>query len=362
MMTEHKALFNMLMKDLHVESAYQSLMLATKVVVFYHGEKCPDGLGSASVVKYWMDSQHGTALEIRQGSELREWSSTMAHLHVNSENQAFQYENMEVIFVPCTYFQAPVIPDLDGAVVLIADFSLWKIQEWYPTLFVDASHIIWLDHHSGAIQETFERTQEGNPLENVYCFLATAFSGAGLCWNFLFDVPMPRHLAHIQDRDAFLWQLDNSTVYLRGFDGNVELTLEAFTDLIALSFKEPAQYAEWCEVQLDTGKIYLKEFYRLVSSAAEKKIPIKINGQEGWLVGGSRLMAHDIGMNVVRKHGKFVGIFEFETADKIKMSLRSMPDGPDVKPLAQKYRGNGHDHASACYLTFAEFSELLQSA
>lgn len=331
--------------------ARAGLQAANRVLVFFHGENCPDGLGAASVVLHWFKSV---------------WGAPVALLSVSSGHVIASFPGgKEVVFIGCTYNQKPVMPSFQESHVIVVDFDLWRVQMWQETLFVEACSVLWLDHHFSAISATKEKMKVGCSLEKVYFFLDMDYSGAGIAWEVFFETclpsAMPNHIAFIQDRDAFKNSLEGAALFLRGFDADVPLTLEAFSACLDSWDSTPDEYARWMEECKKSGSYYLKELHRILENTAKHAQPISLLGHKGYMVAGARVIAHDLAMMLCNKHNTFAAVFELESVDRVKISFRSLPDGPDVESIAKTFGGGGHKHAAACYVRWNQLSEILQA-
>ena len=99
---------------------------------------------------------------------------------------------------PCAY-EDPV-PDVSGKTVLIVDFS-FKAAEM-EKLTSEAKAFFLLDHHVSAQRELGSHPN---------CFFDMARSGAMIAWDFFFpDSQAPPLIEYVQDKDLWLWKLDNS--------------------------------------------------------------------------------------------------------------------------------------------------------
>ena len=75
------------------------------------------------------------------------------------------------------------------------------------TLCADAHEVIVLDHHITALNNLAGLDQE---LKNLTLHLDMNQSGAMLAWRYFHNVPAPRLIECVQDRDLWQWQLAES--------------------------------------------------------------------------------------------------------------------------------------------------------
>jgi uncharacterized protein len=140
-------------------------------MVFYHG-LCPDGFGAAFAA--W--------LVLKDTAE----------------------------YIPCKYDEVP--KDVTGKRVYILDFSF--DPEVMTKLDQQATELILLDHHA-----TAQKKLQGFKCRCGGLFFDLTKSGARLAWeHFHPNVPVPRMVQLIQDRDLWTWKFKESPDYLAALD------------------------------------------------------------------------------------------------------------------------------------------------
>ena len=236
------------------------------------------------------------------------------------------------------YGDAP--PDVTDRDVTIVDFS-------YPRAVLLEMHekaksLVVIDHH-----KTAQEALAGLP----FCIFDMAECGASLTWKHFFgDVPMPRLVHYIRDRDLWLWKENWSrevSAYIGSFDMNLpqwdrlreEVANHKVLDAVAaggaiLRF----QRREVLRMAKDATLITLGSVPVLVANA-----PVLISETGDYLQGESKSGA--------------AGTWHIK-GEKAYWSLRS--DGRvDVADLARTFGGGGHPRASGFTVTVREHLRLM---
>lgn len=253
----------------------------------YHGN-CADGFGSALSVKQYCDSL-----------------------------------NYDCEFIAANH--GDVAPDVTDKHVLIVDFSfprkkLLAMNEKSASLRV-------FDHH-----KTAQLDLEGLD----FCIFDMSQSGAVLTWTTLFpNEEIPLLLSYIQDRDLWLWKMQDSEAISAG--------LQAL----------PMKFEFW-EHYLDNGNIselkvkgaaiveYQKQQLKN-HTKPEDIFMVDIAGYNVPCINATHLIS-EIG-NKISVGYPFAAMY-LDVADKRIYSLRSSAEGIDVSMIAKKFGGGGHFHAA----------------
>jgi len=231
--------------------------------------------------------------------------------------------------VECDYIPAQYgdqTPDVTGKTVFIVDFSYDR--ETLIALKEQADALTVIDHHKSAMQD----------LDGLdYCVFDMSRSGAVLTWATLNpDTPVPLLLNYIQDRDLWLWEMENSKQVSAAL-----LTLEKKLELWALYLDD----GKVEELVLKGSAIVDYQNLQLARTPKGEKIPMAtIGGHHVPCVNATHLVS-EMGEQLAQGF-PFAALY-FDRFDKRVYSLRSAKDGIDVSAVAEQYGGGGHFHAAA---------------
>jgi len=254
----------------------------------YH-KNCPDGFGAALSVKVFLDREFS--------NEPQEWLA--AH-----------HDDLP--------------PNVAGKNVYIVDFAykrdvLLKLKQQAKTLQV-------IDHHVTA----------KNDLDGLdFCVFDMNKSGAYLSWQFFNpNLPVPKLIEYIQDRDLWRWQLPNS----KAFSAGLELHQMEF-DLWLPLLNDGAVKAI-----IEQGKVVLA--YQQIEIEKALKKGFELVDIAGYQVPclNTTVLISDIGDRLCKGY-PFAAMY-FESKDKRVYSLRSDEQGIDVSKVAEKFGGGGHPRAA----------------
>jgi len=281
--------------------------------VVYHGN-CSDGFGGAFAAWYYY-------------------------------KQKFGLDRANAIFYKPGYFIAAdeAVTDnfLDkfvGKNILMVDFT-YKYPHLKRILAVAKSLLI-LDHHKSAEEDLVNIP----PHNKVFDMNR---SGCVIAWNYFFgsdeaDVPVPRFLSYIQDRD--LWR--NS--------------LPKLNEFVAFFYEIPFKFDVWetymseetVDKAIEIGTHWLSYKDVIVTKSAKKSDLVcqQINGRLAFVAYfNSPEFRSDIG-NVIFQHNPladFSVVWSYDLSkDHTSFSLRSTDDRFDVKEIAVANKGGGHRNAS----------------
>lgn len=236
----------------------------------------------------------------------------------------------EVEFFKGVHQQAPpVVNDLD---VILVDFSYKK--DVLTSMLKTAASITILDHHISAEKDLAELMSNGE----VKGLFDMNKSGAMLAWEwFNSDKPVPKLIAHIQDRD--LWQFK--------LDGTREITT-------ALS-SYPYDFALWDKLMANNsgeleglkrdgeaiGRKLKNDIEQLISSGVRR---MTIGGYNVPVLNASSTYVSDAG-NIMSAGEPFAACYWDHSGGR-SFSLRSSEVGIDVSEVAMQYGGGGHAKAA----------------
>lgn len=231
-------------------------------------------------------------------------------------------------------------PDVTGKRVVIVDFSYKAdvIREMAKT----AKSILILDHHKTAEADLaeFGKVAPGTatgwiPTEGVHVLFDMNRSGAGLTWDYFFDIPRPALIDHVEDRDLWRFALPG-TKEIQTAVLSYPYTFEAWDNLI-LDRTIMSLYDEGVTLH----RKHMKDIHELT---AQSKRRATIGGHDVPVVNLPYTMASEA-CHLLCKDEPFAASY-FDAADGRRFSLRSEEGGVDVSEIAQQYGGGGHEHAA----------------
>lgn len=193
----------------------------------------------------------------------------------------------------------------------------------------------WRDHLSGLAEEI-------KGLGTMSFIYAGDLSGAGLAWKFFFPrLPMPRLVAHVQDRDLWRFQLP----YTREFQSYL--------------FSHPYDFNQWSrihqEAELTSAFNQMVEQGEAIDRKAAKDIDELLGVCTRYMdIGGFNVpvaslpytMVSDAAQRLYERHGAPFAACYWDTATGRVFGLRSPKGGIDVGAIAKSYGGGGHENAS----------------
>lgn len=265
----------------------------TEPLVIYHGN-CLDGFGSAYAA--WRHF----VLE-------REWDAE---------------------FVAAAHGESP--PPHAGRDVYLLDY-VYK-RPVMEALCAQARRVVVLDHHRSAEHDL--RGLEGG-CANLELHFDMRRSGAVISWEYFNRSPLPRLLAHIQDRDLWQWRLPGSrdiTAALMSYPHEFELwhgfvqTPEALRTLAA----EGHSINRYRDREI---ALYLER--AVMGEIAGHKVPV-VNAPDG---------IHSELLSELSQGRPFAAGYSDRGGER-RWSLRSDAHGLNVADIAVRFGGGGHPHAA----------------
>jgi len=232
----------------------------------------------------------------------------------------------EVEFLPASYGDAP--PDVTGRDVFIVDFSYSRHE--LETMAAQAGCLTILDHHISAREAITD-------LPGAITWFSLGLSGAMLAWRYFFhDQAAPQLLRHIEDRDLWLFHLEETRAVMAGLLSHpYDFGIYDFW----MSQRSLAPLAADGQAILRQRKRDLDELLPSVTR------PTIIGGHNVPAANLPPTMASDAG-HILAKHQPFAATYSDGPGFR-KFSLRSSsPDGLDVAAIARLYGGGGHRHAA----------------
>jgi len=223
-------------------------------------------------------------------------------------------------------------PEVKGLDVFLVDFSYKK--EVLKCMLKTAASITILDHHISAEQDLSELIKS----DDLNGLFDMNKSGAMLTWNwFNPDLPSPKLIEHIQDRDLWLFELD----------GTREITL-------GLS-SYPYDFNVWDKLMANNSDELklLKRDGEAIQRKLQKDIDELIeSGVRRMMIGGYNVPVLNAPSAYVSDAGNLMSVNEpfaacyWDHPGGRSFSLRSSETGVDVCEVAKQYGGGGHVKAA----------------
>ena len=297
-------------------TAWADKAFAHATVILYHGG-CLDGMFAAATVAKFATRGNVLAVPMQYDTPLHSW-----------------------LLEACL-----------RTTVYVVDFSLPTLQ--MDALCLCASWVVWIDHHSSAIQ-ALEGWMVNMP-SNATAYLSrdNTESGAMLAHLYtLVDAPVPAVIRHVDDRDRWQFKLPGTKevcAALYALVDNVEDALEYLSDARAHDDLE-AQGAVLLiqqSKQLKQLEATAKQFFTYVICNAPS------------------FFASELGNRLAVKY-QLPAIIWQHTQDGIRLSIRSVAGakGLTAKQIALQGGGGGHEHAAGATLkpntdAYKEFLDAL---
>lgn len=246
-------------------------------------------------------------------------------------------------FAPMVYGVPMDLNPCVGETVYLLDFSFKRDQ--MATLMNFAKEVIVLDHHKTAHEEI------GDWFE-----IDQTKSGAVLAWeHFHPNKPVPEVFLHIQDRDLWQWERDN-TRQITAFLYSLTVALPP-EDAFANFDKFATLNDMGSIITMGTGiEVYVESQVRL---NLQNTHPITIAGKVYQAVNCNHALSSDTGHYIANTIGEGVGVTYQINRDKVTFSLRSIGEN-DVAAICATYGGGGHRNAAGFSVSMGHFYEMLK--
>lgn len=212
------------------------------------------------------------------------------------------------------------IPDLTNKEVYILDFSFSK--EIYLEILKIANKVVLLDHHKPAYKALCECKG---------CFFDLGKSGSVLAWEYFHpNIPVPKFMIYIQDGDLLQFNYPETKAFYRG----INAIPREFKDWI--SFEDSHHLDNIIKEGMTLRIFFESQVQQIIQNAK----PVVLMGKEGIMVNATYIFATEIGEILAKRCGTYALIW-YEESNKIKCSLRSVPDF-DSSEIALHFGGGGH--------------------
>jgi len=236
----------------------------------------------------------------------------------------------EVKFFKGVHQQIP--PDVKGLDVYLVDFSYKK--DVIKNMLQTADSITILDHHISAEQDLIDLIKSGD-LKGLFNMNK---SGAMLTWEwFNPGLPAPKLIEHIQDRDLWLFELDDTR--------EITMGLSSY----------PYDFNVWDKLIANkSGELkLLKRDGEAIQRKLQKDIDELIaNGVRRMKIGGYNVPVLNVSSTYVSDAGNIMSVNEpfaacyWDHSGGRSFSLRASENGVDVCEVAKQYGGGGHVKAA----------------
>lgn len=247
-------------------------------------------------------------------------------------------------FFPGIYNKAP--PDVTNRDVIMVDFSYKR--DVLAEMALKCRSMLILDHHKTAQADLKEWIVAGPatpPMEGeVKAYFDMSRSGAGMCWDFFFNDPMPELVKHVQDRDLWHFNFDETravcaNLYSQPFDFGV---WTSFSEMLETPGSKLRIVAEGLSIMRNSEK----ERVQLIENGLRI---MKIGGLLMPTLNAPWFHASEIGNSVANAPNNPIhccAVYSDNKFGRRVFSLRSINTGPDVSAIAARYGGGGHRNAA----------------
>ena len=250
-----------------------------------------------------------------------------------------QYGDLEpdgtpIEYIPVQYGEDPPEGQMDGSFpTLILDFS-------YPrAVLVEMARkgpVLVIDHHKTAMEDLKDIPSNGSRLSAIFDMEK---SGAVLTWEFFRDSPVPWLLRHIQDRDLWRFEFEDTKTITAG--------LRLYPD-----FRDWLPFLQH-DALLEELKVEGRAVTRFIDLEAEKIVqtPPREWPYEDDIVPFYNLQGFMISDTLHKALDKYpdapYAVSYFDLPNKRVFSLRSRKGSPyDVSLIAKSHGGGGHKNAA----------------
>lgn len=243
-------------------------------------------------------------------------------------------------YLPASYGEEP--PNTPGRRVYILDFSY--PEEIMERLFAESLLVVWLDHHQTAFdlanrmfpEKRVGRNDFSLSRREIFIKLSSTQSGAKLAWEyFMPDVPCPKVIQHIDDRDRWQFKLKGSRAIHSALQARQPWKMEQWDELM-----KPEYYDEL----MGQGYLLLKVQDNEVNKLAREAHHCQI-GEHGGLMVNTSTHISELGNVLATECGTFALVWSLDHKKKVRCSLRSVGEF-DVAEMASQFGGGGHKNAA----------------
>lgn len=250
----------------------------------------------------------------------------------------------EATYIPVQYGKAlPLIEDRSD--VYILDFSYSR--EILDELNNRSNLLVVLDHH-----KTAKDALEGA----TYATFDLNRSGAVMSWEYFHpNTPVPKLLQHVQDRDLWRFNLEDTKEICEGFR-----TFSEDMSSWDMAIGDNADGVYFLDAVKTRGKTVLDYIETLISSAVRNVKIVQFLNYKVGIVNATNLIS-EIGNAIYTSKELCVdfSISYFVTNDaSVILSFRS-PKGMDVSEIAKALGGGGHPQACGAKINLVTLQKIL---
>lgn len=220
---------------------------------------------------------------------------------------------------------------LVGKEIYFIDFVYPK--QLMESLKKENKRIVIIDHHKTAV-DVLELADE--KLFNIN------HSGAVLSWQYFHsNKATPSILKHIEDRDLWHWEIDNSREVLAYFD-LFNFDFKIWDDIINEFDNNEIKRREF----VGNGVLLMRQWNHLCENILkEDAMEVEFEGHRIYSINASAVFSSDLGNLLSKKLPPMAIVWHQSNNGNFTVSLRS--DGIlDVSEIAKKYGGGGHKAAA----------------
>lgn len=247
---------------------------------------------------------------------------------------ALQYFGDKADYLPSAYQNT--VPDFTGKTVYLVDFSYPR--DTMRGVIIAAESVVLLDHHKSALEDLAPLCEEFDLDAFDMGACTVEKSGALIAWEYFFlDKPKPAVLAAIADRDIWAFKLPYTREITAGV-ASYPFEMELYHKFMT----EPDRI----EDLIVMGEALIRQHNKHVDSLCNIAVYLNIDGlgEVVPVVNANGMFASELGNRLAEHYG--CAMMWYITNQRLKISLRSVPGGPDVSVFAKRYGGGGHQHAA----------------
>lgn len=245
----------------------------------------------------------------------------------------------------------------DGEVIM-ADICLKK--EIVDMFIAKNNEVTIIDHHATVkpIIDDLRILKENNPNIKLNIIFSddNKESGAMLTWKYVNPQLSPPLLVTLVE-DYDLWKFmypETKPFHAKLLDNNKQpkdYSKEFFSDLL--------HNEEKLNILIKEGKGIYESYINLLNEYADKSEEVILDGKKGLMVNAPMKYRSDLGEIVNKRSGTFALIWEEQNDGIVSCSLRSQK-GFNVKEMAEKMGGGGHENAAAFRMSnLSDFQTLV---
>lgn len=241
---------------------------------------------------------------------------------------AWLYFRNAAEYVAVNYNEPP--PDVTEKHVYILDFSYKRPV--LEQMAKDSLGLTVIDHHKTAMEDLAG-------FKGAYFDMSK--SGAVLTWEHFFYTPVPKILLHVQDRDLWKFELEDTKNITAALHATMPNSFEVWESLL-----KDANLAKICAA----GGILNLQFKKEVDDLVSKLHAIKIVGVQGFACNAPPKYASELGNRLAQQTLSFGAVYYYDGKRGVwQFSLRSVGDF-DVSELAKQFGGGGHKNAAGFFV------------